>query len=214
MEIVKKNLSELIPLEKNVRKHSDTQIEEFIRSINQFGQTRAFVLDEQGNVLVGNGMYYAMKKMGATEVDCYVMPNLTEAQKKKLILSDNRIYSLGMDNYSMIEEFVNDVVKTGDLDIAGFDELSLQVLVLEDRSEDVKEDAMAYGVTDKSTKQEDEIPAPRPTPNPTPAYTPPVEPEKQAVQVENPAPASGQTRVEPERKKVICPSCGEVIYLD
>ena len=36
------------------------QIKEMIRSLNQFGQTRPMVVDEQGNILVGNGLYMAL----------------------------------------------------------------------------------------------------------------------------------------------------------
>ena len=46
MKIENVRVSELKPLEKNVRKHSDKQIEEMIRSVQQFGQTRAIVIDE------------------------------------------------------------------------------------------------------------------------------------------------------------------------
>ena len=51
LEVVK--LSDLKPLENNVRKHSDKQIDELIKSVEQFGQTRAMVIDEDNNILIG-----------------------------------------------------------------------------------------------------------------------------------------------------------------
>ena len=61
LEVVK--LSDLKPLEKNVRKHNDKQIDELVKSVEQFGQTRAMVIDEDNNILIGNGLYFALVKM-------------------------------------------------------------------------------------------------------------------------------------------------------
>lgn len=43
LEVAK--LSDLKPLEKNARRHNDKQIDELIKSVEQFGQTRAMVID-------------------------------------------------------------------------------------------------------------------------------------------------------------------------
>lgn len=97
MKIVKKPLADLRPMEKNVRRHTDKQLKEYVRSIEMFGVIKPLVVDETGLILTGNGLYFALKSMGAEECDCYVMAGLTEAQKKKLMLADNRVYELGMD---------------------------------------------------------------------------------------------------------------------
>ena len=60
LEVVK--LSDLKPLENNVRKHNDKQIDELVKSVEQFGQTRAMVIDEDNNILIGNGLYFALVK--------------------------------------------------------------------------------------------------------------------------------------------------------
>ena len=56
LEVVK--INDLKPLEKNVRKHNEKQIDELIKSVEQFGQTRAMVIDEDNNILIGNGLYF------------------------------------------------------------------------------------------------------------------------------------------------------------
>ena len=123
MKIEKVQLGLLKPLEENVRNHSEAQIKEMIRSLNQFGQTRPMVVDEQGNILVGNGLYMALKERGDNEADVYRITGLTETQKKKLVLTDNKVYSLGTDNYAVIDDFLKDItIEAGDFDIAGFDE--------------------------------------------------------------------------------------------
>ena len=122
MKIETIKLIELKPLENNVRKHNDKQIDELVRSVKQFGQTRAVVIDEDNNILIGNGLYMAFQKMGVEECQCYRIVGLNEIQKKKLILTDNKVYSLGTDDYSTVQDYINEITLTGDFDIAGFDE--------------------------------------------------------------------------------------------
>ena len=64
MKLTKINLSELKAPEKNVRIHSDKQINEFIRSIDMFDQIRPIVVDENYTILAGNGLYAALTAMG------------------------------------------------------------------------------------------------------------------------------------------------------
>ena len=85
MKLEKIKISELKPLQHNVRKHNDKQIEELAKSVSQFGQTRAIVIDEKNNILIGNGLFLALMKLGENEAQCYRISNLSEAEKKKLI---------------------------------------------------------------------------------------------------------------------------------
>ena len=98
MLVEKKRLDELRHPDKNVRIHSEQQIRELKRSLSRFGQTRALVVDENNIILIGNGLYDAMLDLGYTEADVYVKTGLSENDKKKLMIADNRTYSLGIDN--------------------------------------------------------------------------------------------------------------------
>ena len=82
MNVTRKLLSELRRPERNVRMHTDKQLKEFRRSIEMFGQIRPIVVDEDGAILAGNGLYETFLSMGRTEADCYVVTGLTEAQAK------------------------------------------------------------------------------------------------------------------------------------
>ena len=93
--LVKKQLSELRVMEKNIRRHPEKQIKEYVRSIEMHGQLKPLVVTDDGEILVGNGLFEALKRMGAETADCYVLHGLTETQKKKVMLSDNRVYELG-----------------------------------------------------------------------------------------------------------------------
>ena len=205
MKIETVNLSELKPLERNVRKHGEKQIEELAKSITQFGVTRAMVIDESNNVLIGNGLYFALQKLGKEKAECHRMKGLTETQKKKLVLSDNKIYSLGADDYTEIENYIKEIVADNDYDIAGFDEDVLRQLTA--TVEELEESVGEYGTITDEAITSPEPPAIAQTSNTTPA---PSESENATAE----SSSEVQTPAEDTRRKVICPSCGEVIYID
>ena len=205
LEVVK--LSDLKPLEKNVRKHNDKQIDELIKSVEQFGQTRAMVIDEDNNILIGNGLYFALVKMNKEEVQCYRKTGLSEIEKKKLILSDNKIYGLGSDDFEEINNYIQEITGMGDFEIAGYDKFILEQMTATD--EQVEEAIKDYGViTDVKYTQEE--------PKQETSYK---ETEiKNESEIKNdPVTMVTETKVgaeKNEKKYIICPSCGEMIYLD
>lgn len=155
MEIVKKKLSEIKPLEKNVRRHGDNQLEHFAEALRQFGQTRAFVIDEAGTILVGNGMFEAMTRMGwKKQVDCHIVRGLSEIEKKKLILSDNKLFQLGSDDYDAMQDMLQEIADAGDFNVAGFSADVLESLVK--GAEDMLADAATYGILAEEERQEKE----------------------------------------------------------
>lgn len=205
LEVVK--INDLKPLEKNVRKHNDKQIDELIKSVEQFGQTRAMVIDEDNNILIGNGLYFALVKMNKADVQCYRKTGLSEVEKKKLILSDNKIYSLGADNYDEINNYIQEITGMGDFEIAGYDKFILEQMTATD--EQVEEAISNYGViTDVKYTQED-------SKQETSYKEQEIkkEPEIKNEQVTMVTETKVGTEKN-EKKYIICPSCGEIIYLD
>ncbi len=132
-------LSKLKPLEKNVRYHGDMQIEELRKSLKMFNQTRPLVIDEDNNILIGNGVYQAMIKENYTKCDVNRIIGLTESEKKKLIISDNRLYELGHNDYNVFNELIAEIKEIDDLKIPGYDEDILELLVT-DKYENTLED--------------------------------------------------------------------------
>ena len=209
MKITKRKLSELKSPEKNVRRHTDKQITEFVRSITMFGQIRPIVIDENGVILAGNGLHEALVKMGATEADCYVAEGLSENEKKKLMLADNRIFNLGVDDIDAFDAIIAEL--SGDLDIPGFDDSFLASLVMDD---DAATEALSeYGRIDADEAEsirrasvQYEAPSASETPmtNPSPATSAPA-----AAANTN----AGAEEDVSDRPFVICPRCGEKIWL-
>lgn len=145
MDIVRKKISELKVTEKNVRKHPQKQLDEMIRSFEMFNQYRPLVVTSDGEILVGNGFYSAMVQKGETEIDCVVLPEgTTGAQKKKLMLADNKIFALGADYMQNVDYILSEM---DDFDIPGFDEDVLSQIYAEVEAEAEQVDAMpAFGV--------------------------------------------------------------------
>lgn len=194
-------LSELKRPERNVRMHTDKQLVEFRRSVEMFGQIRPIVIDENNVMLAGNGLYETLLSMGRTEADCYVVEGLTENEKKKLMLADNRIFDLGVDDMKAFDEFIAEL--GDDLDVPGFDDELLRSLVA-DQAE-VDEMMSSYGlITDE---KKDEI-----------AGAAENYKKEEAARATQPtgAPDTNASRIEdaqPVGKYVVCPKCGEKIWL-
>ena len=119
MKTEKVKLAMLRKVDGNVRKHSEQQIKEYKRSVQAYGQLKPLVIDETGTILIGNGLYDALTGLGWTEADCYRVTGLTEKQKKKMMLSDNRVYDLGETDDEAVAELLREL--DGDTDIPGYD---------------------------------------------------------------------------------------------
>lgn len=188
MNIKKLKLSNLKPLEQNVRKHGDKQLEHFQNSLRQFGQTRAFVVDEQNTVLVGNGMHEAMMRMGWDKpVDCHVVTGLSDAQKRKLVLSDNKVFQLGADNLDVIEQYLQEFADAGDYDVAGYDAETLESLARS--ADEVMKSMESYGRLDEEVVER-------------------IDASRDAESPAEIAFASSPNEEEEDIDMIVCPHCG------
>lgn len=217
MKVIKKRLDDLKHPEKNVRIHSEQQIRELKRSLEKFGQTRALVVDENNVILIGNGLYEAMVSLGYQEASVYVKTELSENDKKKLMIADNKTYALGIDNLDTLNEFLEEL--QGDLDIPGYDEEILQQMVAD--ADEVTEKISEYGTLDESEIQKIKEANEK---REQKAAAAEISDNNSENSSENPNPSDNQsserqntTETEPEitetRKFVVCPNCGEKIWL-
>ena len=221
-------LAELTPNPKNVRLHSAKQISEYKRSVEKFGQTKAIVCDENKTILIGNGLYEAMKALGMTEAACFIKSGMSESDKLKMMMADNKIYSLGVDNLEMIEGIIAQLGEVKDFDIPGYDADLLETLTFDAVSAD---DFMGdYGLLDTETKddmkraaaryQEEEAAFVASAKELTPA-TPGGPLEREENGSTPPADigagldekAEGTAGIALQRRFLVCPKCGEKIWL-
>ena len=205
MKVIQKKLADLKPMEKNIRRHSPKQITEYIRSIRMFGQVKPLVVDETGTILIGNGLYEALKSMGEEKADCYVMEGLSASGKKKLMLADNRVYELGMTDTGVFDEIIRSL--DGDLDVPGWDADLLETLNASVR--EVNDMVGSYGTYQAEDMgrfqregRNDELQQPAAAASPSPLSD--TLPQTNAQQ------SASQTV---SARYVICPKCGERIEI-
>ena len=91
MKIIETNLSVLKPYEKNNKVHDEEQIEMITNSIKEFWFTQPIVIDEENSILAWNGRYYASKLLWLEKVPCHILEWLTEQQKRKYRILDNKL---------------------------------------------------------------------------------------------------------------------------
>lgn len=208
MEIIKMKLADLVKPGKNVRIHTEQQIKEFRRSVEMFGQIRPVVVDENNVILAGNGLYDTLVAMGKDTVDVYRYGNLTENQKKKLMIADNKIFNLGIDNLDTLNSFLEEL--QGDLDIPGFDEEILKQMVSE--AEEVTDKLSEYGILNEeeikgikeaAEKKGQQVQEAQGKPQTVQASTA-IAQQEPAADNDNPTEIKGY---------VTCPKCGEEIWL-
>ena len=93
-------LADLRPDQNNARKHNPRNIGMVANSLREVGAARSGVIDEDGNILAGNGTYEALSEAGIEKVKIVQADGnewvvvqrkgLSEKQKLKLALYDNR----------------------------------------------------------------------------------------------------------------------------
>jgi ParB-like chromosome segregation protein Spo0J len=114
MKYVKKKLSDIKPYENNPR-INDEAVEDVAESIRQCSYIAPIILDENGVILAGHTRYKALNRLGYKDCEVIVVDNLTEEQKKKYRLYDNKTGELSTWNQKKLNEELFDV------DFCGYD---------------------------------------------------------------------------------------------
>jgi ParB-like chromosome segregation protein Spo0J len=118
-------IEKLKPLEKNpFKSKGDKQIEKIGKSIKDFERMmsiRKIIIDENNEILGGNKRYFALKKLGYTDIsDDWIekVTDLTEEEKKEFIVKDNAHWGSEWD-FDMLNDWGVDLAEFG-VDV-GFD---------------------------------------------------------------------------------------------
>ena len=128
MEYIKKRLSEIKPYENNPRINDDA-VDDVAESIKQCTYIAPIVIDEDGVILAGHTRYKALRKLGFEECDVIVVSGLSEDQKKKYRLYDNKTAEFASWDQKKLSEELSDV------DFQGYD-FGQPVTVLPDEETD------------------------------------------------------------------------------
>lgn len=90
MEIINMPIGEIVPYNKNAKKHPEEQVEHIANSIKEFGFKQPLVVDRNNVLVIGHGRLLAAKKLGMDSVPVVRADDLTDEQIKALRLADNK----------------------------------------------------------------------------------------------------------------------------
>src|SRR6266478_2872808 len=112
----------LRPYPGNARTHSRKQLKLIENSIKRFGFTNPILVTNDFEVIAGHGRLQAAKSLGMQLVPVVAISSLSEADKKALIIADNRIAELaGWDRDILAIEYQGLLdLQFDDIEITGF----------------------------------------------------------------------------------------------
>lgn len=121
MEIIRLKINDITPYEKNAKIHTEAQIEQIKKSIQEFGMNDPIaVWGDKNTIVEGHGRLEALKQLGYTEIDCIRLDHLTDEERKAYTLAHNKInMNTGFDIDLLDEEL--DSIEDIDMEVFGFD---------------------------------------------------------------------------------------------
>ncbi|MFC3118928.1 ParB N-terminal domain-containing protein [Jhaorihella thermophila] len=144
MKIVQRPLASLTPYAGNPRTHSEEQIAQIAASIAEFGFTNPILADGKGVIIAGHGRLLAAQRLGLEKVPVITLGHLTEAQRRALVIADNKI----AENAGWDEELLRAELRAledmdFELELTGFSDLELDELLADLDGEDDPETGRA-----------------------------------------------------------------------
>lgn len=122
-------VADLIPYARNSRTHNEEQIAQIMASIKEFGFTNPILIGSDNVIIAGHGRLLAAQRLGLKEVPVIRLPDLTETQRKALVIADNKIaLNAGWDEEMLALEMKELEESDFNLDILGFSEDELKEL--------------------------------------------------------------------------------------
>lgn len=117
------HIGELIPDARNARLHNPRNIGMIVDSLHEVGAARSIVIDEEGNILAGNGTIEAAAEAGIEKVltvdadgETIVAvrrTGLSKKQKKRLALFDNRTAEIAGWDPAILAELATEDLTVG-----------------------------------------------------------------------------------------------------
>ena len=127
----------LNPYENNAKLHPKEQIDQIVRSMEEFGNNDPIAIDENNVIIEGHGRLLALKQMGEKEVPVIRLKHLTDEQKRAYILAHNQLtLNTGFDEEILAAELES--IVGIDMSDFGFD---LDVVDVVEELTDVEEDS-------------------------------------------------------------------------
>ena len=115
----KTTLADLVPDPRNARKHGERNVRALFTSLQEVGAARSIVIDEHNVILAGNATVEAAGQVGIENVQiveadgntiiAVKRTGLTDAQKKRLAVLDNRTGELAEWDSDVLAELSKEI---------------------------------------------------------------------------------------------------------
>ena len=141
-EITNVPIGQVRPFEKNPRKHPKKQIRQLKRSLKRFKWMLPILIDSNGVIIAGHGIYQAARELGLEEIPVIFVEHLSEHEIKAYRIADNKLAENSeWDNEFLISE-ISELLKFDvdfDIDLTGFSTPEIDVLVTDQSPEEFEE---------------------------------------------------------------------------
>jgi len=117
MEIIERNIEDLIPYGNNPR-YNDEAVEYVENSIREFGFKNPIIIDRDNVIIAGHTRLKAAQKLGLKKVPTIMADDLTDEQVQAFRIADNSTGAIAKWDFSKLEEELNDLEM--DFDMSDF----------------------------------------------------------------------------------------------
>ena len=130
--VEKRKTASLVPYARNARTHSEEQVAQIAASIKEWGWTTPVLVDEESTIIAGHGRVMAAQKLGIEDIPVMVAEGWSEAQRRAYVLADNQLAQNAGWDTDLLKVEIGDLAEEGfDLDLIGFDDITLDGLLVE-----------------------------------------------------------------------------------
>jgi DNA modification methylase len=130
LQIQRWPVDRLIPYARNPRTHTEEQVAQIAASIAEFGFVNPVLVGADGVIIAGHARVMAARKLGLSEVPVIVLDHLSQAQRRALVIADNRLaQNAGWDEEMLRVEL--EALREDDfhLDLLGFEDAEIEALL-------------------------------------------------------------------------------------
>lgn len=120
MNIIEKNINDIIPYENNPR-NNENAVDKVAASIKEFGFKVPIVIDVNNIIVAGHTRLKAAQRLNMTTVPCVVADDLTEKQIKAFRLADNKVSEFSTWDFDLLASELSDMDMDIDMSDFGFD---------------------------------------------------------------------------------------------
>jgi hypothetical protein len=118
--IVRRATDELKDFPSNPRRHPEAQIANLMKGIQNVW-TNPILVDETGTILAGHGRREAARRLGMREVPTITIVGLTDAEKRAIVIADNRMPEQAVWDIEILRTHFENLVEVNfDVELTGF----------------------------------------------------------------------------------------------